>query len=667
MNFELLKLGFKAYLEGINRESNTSYNLNDSDISIFMYADEFKDYLTDELNIDVSIFADNIDNIMSLELIDGKLTNPNYDEDNTDAVQENNENNNQQKNQDLENSQIVTNLLNDLLQDETFKKTIDTDENGTIEKDELTDFFNSIKGLDENEETISLNDIISATKDMQDGTFEIITPETIKEDLQTEPSITKGPTSTVGSSGSTVSSGGGSRNTTSSNGSQTSIVQEKTLDNMTKEELKSELLSAQSDLSEKQNKLSSILDGSDEKLQSLNENKEKLYDTYQEELEKVDKDMAEQVDTLKQDIDSKQDEIDSKDQEIADQEGVVSESENAYNNAVSTRENLEASLSALQGVDTADMDSDKKSELSSKIAELQSKISDAKEAENNAKEAWDNAEEKLDTLNEERETLQGELDELEKQMTDLEAEIVEKYPQMKEYMDAYNEADEEYKEYKESATASAKAEIQEAQDYVNEINTAINNFDNKEVAKEYVLDGLTDLTRTAIELAYSQLGVYEDEGDNKGTMEKYGGGAGVPWCAAFVSWLYGKGQEGIESPLDFNASVSGLRSQAQEAGYYSEVGTYTPVPGDIMIQKSNGASHTGIVVGVDDKYIYTIEGNSGDAVRERKYEIGSSSYGKISGWIRMNEWSGGSSDIPRDTYLANNNSEDANEKERSTY
>ena len=75
---------------------------------------------------------------------------------------------------------------------------------------------------------------------------------------------------------------------------------------------------------------------------------------------------------------------------------------------------------------------------------------------------------------------------------------------------------------------------------------------------------------------------------------------------------------------------------------------------------------TGIVVGADDKYIYTIEGNSGDAVRERKYEIGSSAYSKISGWVRMNEWSGGTNNVAQDTYLANNNSEDADKEKRST-
>ena len=651
MNFELLKMGFKAYLEEINKESGTDYKLDDSEISVFMYANEFKDYITDELNLDYSIYSEDINEILRLELINGKLTAPDAEKENEPEEDELDLEN--QTDINLEDSEIITELLNDLLQDATFKKSIDIDGNGEINDEELTSFFNTIKGFDSNEESISLDDIINATEDIKDGTFKIAAPESIKESVEKETPITPGARS--------GSSGGSTRSQTSG-----SSTQEKTLDNMTKSELDSELTTAKSELGEKQNILSSLLDGSEENLQAMNENIENLYDTYFEELKKVDEDMATQVDSLEQSISSQEDLINLKDQEIADQEGIVSESETAYKNSVSTRQTLEDSLATLQSANSTEMDSDKRAELNSKIAELQSRISDAEQAERDAEQAWNDAQDKLETLNTEKQTLQSELDELNNQMTELEAQIAEKYPEIQKYQDAYNEAKDEYNEYKEAATTAIKSEIKTAQDYVNEINTAINNLSNKEIAKEYVLDGLTDLTRTAIELAYSQLGVYEDGGDNRGTMEKYGGGAGVPWCAAFVSWLYGKGQEGTASPLNFDASVSGLRAQAKEAGYYSEVGTYTPVPGDIMIQKSNGASHTGIVVGVDDKYIYTIEGNSGDAVRERKYEIGSGSYSKISGWIRMNEWSGGSSDIPRDTYLANNNSEDANEKERST-
>jgi hypothetical protein len=75
-----------------------------------------------------------------------------------------------------------------------------------------------------------------------------------------------------------------------------------------------------------------------------------------------------------------------------------------------------------------------------------------------------------------------------------------------------------------------------------------------------------------------------------------------------------------------------------------------------MIQQENGASHTGIVVACDDEYVYTIEGNSSDAVRQRRYSL--SDYSKISGYIRMNEWTGGSSNVDSTTYLASTTDSD---------
>jgi len=312
------------------------------------------------------------------------------------------------------------------------------------------------------------------------------------------------------------------------------------------------------------------------------------------------------------------------------------------------------------------MSSEKSADLSNKINTISEQITQAEEAEKAALEVLNEEKEKLNTLNEQRKTIETDLNTLKTEMSGLEEQISTEYPEIAEYMNQYNKAKQDADKYKEEQISVEKGNIQTTQNRINEINSALSKIKDRDTVKDYMLDGLTEETRKAIELAYSQLGVYEDKGDNRGTMEKYGGRAGDPWCASFVSWLYGKGQEGSDSPITYTAAVSGLRDQAQKAGYYSKVGTYTPVPGDIMIQKSNGASHTGIVVGVDDKYIYTIEGNSGDAVRERKYEIGSSAYSKISGWIRMNEWTGGSSDIPRDTYLANNNSEDAEKKNRST-
>ena len=707
MNFETLKIGFKLYLEGLEDISNKEYITDNSEISIFMYSNEFKNYLSDELNCDASIFSKSINDILEMEIVNGQLVDKNDSPDSdvnsdsfetesdysteedtaivadnteTDSIIDENIINSDVEASSVEETQaepdLIQSILNDLLKDENFVSYLDTDQNKEINEEEFTDFLNTIKGYDNNENTISLEDIITAAGEIQDGTFKITTPETILEDIQNEsisiPSALSGNSVISGRSGNVTSYSGNSGVSSGQSGTYSPQgIEEKTLDNMSKEELNSELSTAQSDLSDKQATLSAILDGSDPQMQELQQNIDDAYDIYQKELEKVDEDMAAQVDELKQNIDAKEAEIDAKEQEISDQECVVSDSETAYNNAVSTRESLENSLSVLKAVDTTEMSPEKKSELNSQITELEGKITEAKLAEEEAKQTWEEAQDKLDTLNEEKEELisgEGGLNELNEQMTELEAQIADKYPAIQEYMDAYNNAKEEYTTVKESAITSAKTGITEAQNYVNEVQSAINNYDNRETARDYCFDGLTEITRTAIELAFSQLGIYEDAGDNRGTMEKYGAGAGVAWCAAFVSWLFGAGQDNnSNNPLDFTASVSNLRDQAQEAGYYSEVGSYTPVPGDIMIQKSNGASHTGIVVAVYGNTIYTIEGNSGDAVRLREYEIGGSSYQKISGWIRMNEWTGGSGDIPTDTYLAYaNGSENADEINRST-
>jgi len=688
LNFESLKIGFVQYIKEKNQSEMSNLPNDISDISIFMYASEFKEYIAEELNIDTSILNKSINEILSMEIENGKLVDPN--EENTKSLVNNDENGdiNQQPiiapdtqeglptgaptsenaqpmipsegNPPIDASELITGLLNNLFNDENFMNFVDNDKNGELNKDEMINFFNSIKNNDYNEENISLEDILIATDEIKENSFKITTPETVKESVQAEVPITKAPSS------SGYSNGGGSSYNNYSSSDTSSKTEEKNISNMSESDLKNELKISEGDLEKNQKALSSLYDGSDEKLKSMNENAESLYTTYQEKLKLVDVEMAEQVDTLKTNITNKETELNNKDQEISTQENTISKAENTYKNATASKENLKATKESLENVDKSEMSSEKSADLSNKINTISEQITQAEEAEKAALEVLNEEKEKLNTLNEQRKTIETDLNTLKTEMSGLEEQISTEYPEIAEYMNQYNKAKQDADKYKEEQISVEKGNIQTTQNRINEINSALSKIKDRDTVKDYMLDGLTEETRKAIELAYSQLGVYEDKGDNRGTMEKYGGRAGDPWCASFVSWLYGKGQEGSDSPITYTAAVSGLRDQAQKAGYYSKVGTYTPVPGDIMIQKSNGASHTGIVVGVDDKYIYTIEGNSGDAVRERKYEIGSSAYSKISGWIRMNEWTGGSSDIPRDTYLANNNSEDAEKKNRST-
>ena len=172
-------------------------------------------------------------------------------------------------------------------------------------------------------------------------------------------------------------------------------------------------------------------------------------------------------------------------------------------------------------------------------------------------------------------------------------------------------------------------------------------------------NGVSQETIDAINLAYQEIGVSESGGDNLGEMLKYGGRPGDPWCASFASWVYEAGQnKDNKDTFGYEVAVRQLRKDAIDAGYYSKVGTYEPVSGDIMIQENN-ASHTGIVVKTDENYIYTIEGNAGDKVRAKKYAKDGYKVNTISGYIRMNEWKGSTVNPISIDYLTYKDFEDA--------
>ena len=126
---------------------------------------------------------------------------------------------------------------------------------------------------------------------------------------------------------------------------------------------------------------------------------------------------------------------------------------------------------------------------------------------------------------------------------------------------------------------------------------------------------------------------------------------GVAWCDIFVDWCfvqaYGidEGRALLCQPL--KSCGAGCK---YSRNYYKAKGRLfdTPQPGDqIFFYPSDGIggsaiAHTGLVVGVDSSYVYTIEGNTssesgvvanGGCVREKKYKL---SYNRIAGYGRPN-------------------------------
>ena len=104
----------------------------------------------------------------------------------------------------------------------------------------------------------------------------------------------------------------------------------------------------------------------------------------------------------------------------------------------------------------------------------------------------------------------------------------------------------------------------------------------------------------------------------------YGFDSRVEWCACFVSWC--ADQCGyIESGLvpKFAGCVDGANWFKSNGKWQNR--TYEPKAGDIIFFDWEGdgtTDHVGIVEKCENGTVYTVEGNSGDSVRQNSYPVG---------------------------------------------
>lgn len=108
----------------------------------------------------------------------------------------------------------------------------------------------------------------------------------------------------------------------------------------------------------------------------------------------------------------------------------------------------------------------------------------------------------------------------------------------------------------------------------------------------------------------------------------YGFGSRVEWCACFVSWCANECGY-IEAGVipKFAACASQGVPWFQERGLWQD-NSYEPRPGDIIFfdwddgGQDGSSDHVGIVEKVENGRVYTVEGNSGDSVRQNSYPVG---------------------------------------------
>ena len=122
-----------------------------------------------------------------------------------------------------------------------------------------------------------------------------------------------------------------------------------------------------------------------------------------------------------------------------------------------------------------------------------------------------------------------------------------------------------------------------------------------------------------INKALSQIG---NEGGEK-FWKWFGFGSYQPWCACFASWCLdsqGYIDDGFAPRF---AMVSDGANWFKNQDQWQDAGT-TPVAGDLIFFDWEGddvMDHVGIVTGVVGDNVYTIEGNSSDRCRQKRYKL----------------------------------------------
>lgn len=187
-----------------------------------------------------------------------------------------------------------------------------------------------------------------------------------------------------------------------------------------------------------------------------------------------------------------------------------------------------------------------------------------------------------------------------------------------------------------SALGSLDSSLSQMSDTVTSYSTTLTSIPN--------LDTNSEVGELASQMGQAFVGVINS--DAQGNAEFSPGGRSQHWCADFATTITKRAYEakGMSIPSGFGSSaVSGLMSWGKENGIYLDTASNSNrasaiansvKPGDLMIQKRNGTSHTGIVTKVyPDGSFDTVEGNSSDAVKNRHYSTDSA---KLSGFVLMN-------------------------------
>ena len=500
MNFKDIKSRFLQYLQNeMLSEGKDPKNIELSAKSIFMYQDDFKNFLKEELNIsDRSVLTISVSDILKMNAMDEN--NP----ETFDANEENSEESaedEETQDEDGNKNNWLKEFVKELLGDKDIKAKVDKDKNNDINDEELNNFLDSVKKLDGDENTISLDDLFKTYEGIQDGTF-------LNDDNAETPEETQGPetpetpdnSSTKETPNENSSNGTNSpnsyNNTTGTDNNQIQNGDDGSVENMSEEKLNQEKNTAQSDIDTNQSILQSIADGTysgDSEFADMKNEMDEAYKNYTEALDKEENKELKQVLT---DIQKTENQIAQKEADISQQKTTVENAKTTSENAQTTFESMDAAYKALVAQKSSKLTSEESTELNGKIAAAKARRDEAEREAQKAKEDYETEKGKLSDIEKELDELKtGEngLDKLNAKKETLEANI-DKESETGKLMTEYNTAKAKYDAKKSDLQIKAKEAIDASQQRLNEVNKALNTKkDEKEISDNYKFSATSDL------------------------------------------------------------------------------------------------------------------------------------------------------------------------------
>lgn len=597
LNFADLRTGFSNYLEELYLKEGREL----TSTSIFAHSDEFERYVSEELNLGLSMMTISVEDILDIDF-------SNIDPDETHAEEES------------EDSNIIKDFLSYLFSDdEEFISKVDETKDGNIDEDEVNNFLKHVGVSEDNSSHISMGDILDGLSSFKNDVMKTLQSNLLNSIAN--PSLQTAVPVSSGSAASAAAATGVPVEPEVSNRSGGRVSDAF----MSEEDMQKKLEKKETTLQTKQEALNAVYDGTNPTVKSWNNAVDEAYQFLLGQLEyrKVNQELIESLNNQVALISAKEAEISEKDSEISTQKTTVSNAKTAYESAVSTRETLESALSSMQGKSSDDPD--EQAQIDAQISRLEGELAAARAAESEAEAQLKEEEEKLDKLEEEKARLEDELDELNAQKSEIEAKIIETEPNIKEAIQIYNDKKKQADAAKETVLNNAKNAVEVAQQDVVAVKELINDNENRNLSLEY---SSNFVGRDIAQFALGFLGYNEADASADIFLEKWHSSSSqTGWCAAFVSYIYEHMPSSDKIPQWYKDIENqywqvNVHRAAEEAG--AIIDSSQAETGDIVLYDYDGdgtMQHIGIVLAVEGNKLITIDGNSGNTVRINEVDL----------------------------------------------